>query len=168
VLGPLYDEVQTDPLNQILHVWQRGWLPQDSLARAAHMAGAVGLEVRYPLLDRELHRLANGWPSSAKLRRMGGRVLTKAPLREAMRGRLPDRMVFRPKRSLPAPLDDWLRSGGRGFLGERIEAVCDDRATLWKPDAVRELARAHLAGEANHGLKLWTLILYQAWRDSLR
>lgn len=167
VLTPLYEEVHTDPLNQVLHVWQRGWLAHDSLARSVHMSEAAGVEVRYPMLDRELHLLVNGWPSSVKVRRMGGRLLTKAPLREAMRGRLPDRLIFRPKRSMPAPLDDWLRGGGRAFLGQRIDALCEDPARPWNADAVVALARAHLSQEANHGLKLWTLILYQAWRDSL-
>lgn len=167
VLDPIYQEVDTDPLNQILHVWQRGWLPEDSLARAGRMAAAADIELRYPLLDRELVALCNGWPSSAKLRRSGTRTLTKAPLRLAMQGRLPDRVLHRSKRSLPTPLDHWLRTGGVGFLRDRIQGVCDDPSQTWNATNVRSLVDAHLEGRANHGLKLWTLILYQAWRDTL-
>lgn len=167
VLEPLYQEVDTDPLNQILHVWQRGWLPQDSLARAERMATAAGVEVRYPLLDAELVALCNGWPAAVKLRRMGTRTETKAPLRLAMQGRLPDRLLRRPKRSLPAPLDRWLRTGGVGFLRDRVQRLLDDSSGTWSPAGVQTLLDEHLDRRANHGLKLWTLILYQAWRDRL-
>ena len=33
LLNPLYKEVDSDPINDILHVWQRGWLVEDSLMR---------------------------------------------------------------------------------------------------------------------------------------
>jgi len=167
VLDPIYQEVDTDPLNQVLHAWQRGWLPEDSLARAERMSSRAGLEIRYPLLDRELVALCNGWPSSAKLRRIGARTATKAPLRQAMQGRLPQRLLDRPKRSLPQPLDRWLRTGGAVFLRERAERICADPAGTWNVAGVRRLVEDHLERRANHGLKLWTLILYDAWRASL-
>lgn len=167
VLDPLYQEVDSDPLNQILHVWQRGWLPEDSLARAERMASRAGLEVRYPLLDRELVALANSWSGDTKVHRVRTRTLTKIPLRNAMAGRLPHRLLDRAKRSLPAPLDHWLRGGGKDFLRERIQRVQDDPTGMWSPTGVGQLVEQHLDGSANHGLKLWTLILYQAWRDSL-
>ncbi len=168
VLDPLYQEVDSDPLNQILHVWQRGWLVEDSLARAERMATAAGLAIRYPLLDLRLVTLANGWTGDTKVRRQRGRIVTKAPLRHAMAGRLPRRLLDRDKRSLPTPLDSWLRTAGRGFLRERIDGVCGDPAGTWNADGVSLLVQQHLEGMRNHGLKLWTLILYQAWRDSLR
>lgn len=167
VLDPLYAEVQTDPLNAVLHVWQRGWLAEDSLARSDRLAAAAGLDLRLPMLDADLVRMVNGWPSTLKLQRWGARLQTKAPLRQAMRGRLPDRLLFRPKRSPPAPLDDWLRSGGRAFLVQRLDALCEAEADLFHPEVIRALREEHLDGRANHGLKLWTLVLFQAWRASL-
>ncbi|RME22397.1 MAG: asparagine synthetase B, partial [Deltaproteobacteria bacterium] len=155
VLDPLYQEVDSDPLNQILHVWQRGWLVEDSLARAERMAAAAGVTVRYPMLDRRLVALANGWTGDTKVRRQRGRIVTKAPLRRAMAGRLPRRLLDRDKRSLPAPLDRWLRGPGRSFLRERIDAVCDDPAGTWNADGVRRLLHEHVEGDRNHGLKLW-------------
>ena len=39
---------------------------------------------------------------------------------------------------------------------------------LFVPDEVRRLVGEHLSGTGNHGLKLWTLLLFDAWRRSLR
>lgn len=167
-LGPLYAEVDSDPINEILHVWQRGWLPEDSLARSDRMAAAAGLEIRYPLLDRELVALCNRMPGDAKVRRRGLRYWTKVPLRRAMDGRIPARLLHRPKRALPAPLDHWLRTEGAAFLRERTEAMLVDPEGLFAPDEVRRLVGEHLSGTGSHGLKLWTLLLFDVWRRTLR
>ena len=167
-LGPLYAEVESDPINDVLHVWQRGWLPEDSLARSDRMAALAGIEIRYPLLDRDMVALCNRMPGGAKVRRRGLRYLTKVPLRRAMEGRIDARLLHRPKRALPAPLDHWLRTEGAAFLRERSEAMLVDPEGLFVADEVRRLVGEHLSGTGNHGLKLWTLLLFDAWRCSLR
>jgi len=168
VLDPLYQEVDSDPINAILHVWQRGWLPEDSLARSDRMAAHAGVEVRYPMLDRRLMRLTATLPGPVKVHPAGLGWVTKWPLREAMQDRMPDRAyVRRPKRSLPNPLDRWLRTQGRGFLRDAVEGLLVDPTALFAPGAVRRLMAEHLEGKANHGLKLWTLTLFHAWRTSM-
>ncbi len=167
LLAPMYREVETDPINEILHVWQRGWLPEDSLARSDRAAVHAGLDLRYPLLDRELVALCGALPGTAKVhpRLLGSG--TKWPLRQAMAGRLPDNLINRPKRALPAPLDHWLRTEGVEFLRARTEALIADPDGLFRAAEVRRLAGEHLSGVGNHGLKLWTLILFDAWRQTL-
>lgn len=167
LLEPLYREVDTDPINEVLHVWQRGWLPEDSLARSDRVASHAGLEVRYPMLDRELVAICSALPGEAKVhpRLLGSG--TKWPLRQAMAGRLPDNLINRPKRALPAPLDHWLRTEGVDFLRERSEGLVAEADGLFRPAEVRRLVRDHLSGAGNHGLKLWTLILFDAWRRTL-
>jgi asparagine synthase (glutamine-hydrolysing) len=164
VLDPLYQEVDTDPINAILHVWQRGWLPEDSLARSDRMAAHAGLEVRYPMLDRGVLSTCARLPGPVKVRPDGLQYLTKAPLRDALMQRWPASLVKRPKRSLPNPLDQWLRTAGRDFLRDCIEGICQDEAALFVPAAVRRLRDEHLGGQRDHGLKLWTLCLFRTWR----
>ncbi len=168
VLDPLYQEVDSDSLNAILHVWQRGWLPEDSLSRSDRMAAHAGVEVRYPMLDRELMARCAALPGPVKVHRQGTGYVTKWPLREAMGDRMPDRAyVRRPKRSLPHPLDRWLRLQGRDFLRGAIDGLLADPTALFAPSAVRRLVSEHLDGKANHGLKLWTLTLFHTWRRTL-
>ncbi len=167
VLDPLYQEVDTDPINAVLHVWQRGWLPEDSLARSDRMAAHLGMEVRYPLLDRELITYLAGLPGPLKVRRRGPRVITKWPLRRAMRKRLPRPLLHRPKRSLPNPLDHWLRTAGQDFLADAVDGIARSSATPFEPSAVRKLAEEHTAGTQNHGLKIWTVCLFHVWQRAL-
>jgi asparagine synthase (glutamine-hydrolysing) len=165
VLEPLYQEVDSDPINNILHVWQRGWLAEDSLARSDRMAAAAGIEVRYPMLDGALLSFCAQLPGTLKVyHRLTGGYTTKWPLRAAMEERLPSRLLNRPKRSLPNPLDLWLRAPGADFLRGQVDSLRERGADLFIPGVVHEMARQHLEGKANHGLRLWTLILFHIWR----
>ncbi len=166
-LDPLYQEVVADPVNAILYVWQRGWLPEDGLARNDRMAGALGMEVRLPMLDEELRAAAAALPGFAKVRARGTGFETKAPLRQILRGVLPARLVDRPKRSLPNPLDRWLRTAGRDWLATRLDELMDDPDGIFVPSAIARLEQQHRLGQRNHGLKLWTLALFWEWKRSL-
>jgi len=165
LLEPLYQEVTTDPINAILHVWQRGFLTEDALARADRMAAHSGTQLRFPFLDPELMALTASIPGPDKLSASGLGYLGKAPLRLAMKGRLPARLLNRPKRAMPTPLGAWLRGSGAAFLRERIDHLCETRADLFVPRTIRTLSRAHLDGEEDHGIQLWTLVLLGAWLD---
>ena len=167
VLEPMYQEVDSSPLNNILHVWQRGWLPEDGLARSDRMAASSGLEVRYPMLDTELLIFTSGLPDGVKVHRRRTQYVTKWLLRQAMADRLPRPLLHRPKRSLPNPLNLWLREPGADFLSDQVEAICDQDADLFVPAVVQRLAAEHRSGEGNHGLRLWTLILFHIWRAGL-
>ncbi len=166
-LEPIYQEVDSTPINNILHVWQRGWLPEDSLARSDRMSMHNGLEVRYPMLDAALVTWLATLPGGIKVRHRRGHYITKWPLRLAMEKRLPRRLINRPKRSLPNPLHVWLRAPGADFLSSQVDALCTDSSDLFVPAVVRRMANEHRSGHANHGLRLWTLILFQMWRQGL-
>ncbi len=168
VLEPGYQEVVADPLNSILAAWQRGWLPEDGLARSDRMSGALGMEVRFPLLDDSLRAAAAAMPGMAKVRPdRFGRFETKAPLRAALRRVLPARLVDRPKRSMPNPLDQWLRTSGSEYLRAVVDALCEDPDGLFFPAVIRQLEADHREGRQNNGLKLWTLALFWEWKRQL-
>lgn len=167
VLEPFYQDVDTDPINSVLHVWQRGWLPHDSLARSDRMAAHSGVEVRYPMLDTDLLRLTCAFPGEVKVRPSGLRYVTKALLRDTLKGKLPEPLLHRPKRAMSNPLGHWLRNEGRGFLHERIEALAQDPNGHFIPVNLRRLTHEHCEGKTDHGPKLWALILFGAWLDTL-
>ena len=168
MLAPLYDEVDTDPVNQVLHVYQRGWLVENTLFRIDRVSMAAGVRVRYPMLDLGLLKLCASWPGDAKVKKRRGRWYGKWPLREIASGWLPSQLVWRPERGMPGALHRWLRGEGETFLWERVEAVCEDPMELFVPERIREMARSHALEEADWGAQLWTLLFLDAWWRSLR
>jgi len=163
LLAPLYGEVDTDSVNEILHVYLRGWLTEDSLLRADRTSMAAGVELRYPVLDRDVVDYLTGLPGRAKIKRRRGRWYDKWPLKRILEGDLPPRLVWRPKRGIPSPLDRWLRDDGEAFLWDHVELVCEDPRGLFRKDALRRMAREHASGRANHGARLWALFFFDLW-----
>ncbi|MFH1464455.1 MAG: asparagine synthase (glutamine-hydrolyzing) [Pseudomonadota bacterium] len=166
-LLPLYAGVASDPINTLLAIFQRGWLPEDILARSDRLAAACGIEVRHPLLDLALVNFLNATPGGWKLRTHWGLPRPKWPLRRLLHGRVPRSVYDRPKRSWPSPLNRWLRHEGASFLRRRAERLQEPPWGLWRPEPVRAMVRAHLAGERYHGGALWVLILLEAWLRQL-
>ncbi len=163
ILTPFYQEVDSDPINEILHVWQRGWLTEDSLLRSERLASHAGIELRYPMLDHELVHYCASLPGSSKVKKVRLEYIAKWPLRELMSPFLSHRLLHRPKRTLLHPLDSWLCNAGAQFLHQCTDELCDDLNHIFVPRMVRKLRAEHLSKRKNHGLRLWSLILFSMW-----
>ena len=102
----------TDPLQQVLSVYQKSWLVEDLLMKADKMSMAASVELRTPFLDYRLVEWANRQPNHVKLKRTGLRKYeTKSILRRFCAQRLPGEILTRDKRGFPVPVNGWLQEG---------------------------------------------------------
>ena len=167
VLAPFYTGLGTDPVNAILNAYLRSALGEESLPRAYRTAAASGLDIRFPLLDREVLAMAAALPGALKVRRVGGSLHTRWPLRAMLRGVLPPPLVHRPKRGMPAPLDAWLGGPGRLFLERRTARLLEDANHLFRPEAIESL-RAGIHRRRGAAIRLWALFFLDEWLHQLR
>lgn len=127
------DGARGDVLSTTLFLDAQLALPDLMLHYFDRASMAHSLEVRVPFLDHELVELCATIPSSLKVR---GRT-TKAVLRRAARGLVPDDIIDKPKVGFFAlAADGWLRARlasavDEGRLGDRlVEAGLVDEAAL--------------------------------------
>ena len=99
-----------DPLNQMLYVDTMLYLPADMLVEIDRMTMAHGLEAREPYLDYRVVELCARMPVSLKLHRLRHK---KHILKQVLRGRIPDPVLFRKKQGFNVPKAQWIRSGLR-------------------------------------------------------
>ena len=162
VLRPFIGGLDTDPVNLALHGYLRSWLCEGDLARADRTCAAVGLDVRFPLLDREVIERAAALPGNFKLRRVGGALHTRWPLRAMLSGVLPPPLLNRPKRGMPKPLDTWLAGPGRLFMEDRLSVLKRNPRGLFRPEALDDLKRG-LTRSSGAGIRLWALFILDEW-----
>jgi asparagine synthase (glutamine-hydrolysing) len=149
------------PAEETIAAYVRGYLQEDILVKVDRASMAASLEVRAPFLDPDLIDFLATVPASLKLRRWTRKHL----LREAMRGRLPDQIIDRPKRGFGVPLNDWLRGSLAPLVRERLAPDGMREGGYFDPAAVSSLVEVHLAGRRDEGQRIWLLLQFELWRD---
>lgn len=138
----------------------RTYLPGDLLLKADIASMAHSLELRAPLLDHEVLELGISLPESLKIEGTRGKVA----LRKAYADALPPEVASRGKTGFGVPISRWFRGelrelAGDVLLGERAR----ERGQL-KPAAVERLLGDHAEGRADHGHRLWCLLMLELWQ----
>lgn len=155
--------VARDPVDRLLDVDLATYLPGDLLAKVDIASMAYSLEARAPFLDHQFLEWAARLPASSKLGPDGGKRLLKA----AMRGRIPDEVLDRPKMGFGVPLSEWFRGSLRGLPADLLL----DRAAIsreWlRADVVERTIAEHHSGAADHGLRLWVLVQLETWAQEV-
>jgi asparagine synthase (glutamine-hydrolysing) len=128
------------------------------LFKVDRMSMAHGLEVRVPLLDHLFVEACATIPANLKL----NGFTTKAILRSALRGILPDVILDRGKQGYSLPVKNWLRTELREFTRDTLDSspVIDE---WFDRRYIRQLAEEHEAYRANHNHILWALLNLAIW-----
>jgi asparagine synthase (glutamine-hydrolysing) len=142
-------------LNRVLWLDFCSYLPDNLLVKVDRGTMLASIEARAPYLDREVMELVLPAPVPLKVRG----VRTKAILKEAARGVVPDHVIGRKKRGLSVPVARWLNTG-LASLADRLLA----RPRLGGERVPRLLAE-HRAGRANHARKLWPILMAELWAE---
>ena len=138
----------------------RTYLPGDLLVKADLASMAHSLELRSPLLDHEVLELGISLPDSLKVRGLRG----KQALRRAFAGELPPAVASRPKAGFGVPIARWFRGELRDFAHDLL---LDERARArgqLRPAGVERLLADHAAGRAEHGHRIWCLVMLELWQ----
>jgi len=120
---------------------------------------ANSLEARAPFLDRAVLDYAASLPDDYKLHDR----TTKVILRAAFADVLPSEVNQAPKRGFGVPLDQWFRGELRDYVRDTLLSSSSRSSQYLCRPFVQSLVDAHLAGRANHGHKLWTLMTLERW-----
>ena len=149
----------TDPLNRMLYVDTKLWLPDDLLARGDKTSMAASIEARVPLLDHKLVEFAASLPPDLKLKGMARKYL----LKKVSRAWLPDEIIDRKKKGFPIPMGLWFRKEANSFIRDILSPETIRRRGLFSPNCVDKLLKEHETGFANHGPLLWALLSVELW-----
>lgn len=135
-------------------------LAEGLLTKADRASMQSALELRAPFLDQSVMEFAAMLPPKERVTGISTKVFLK---RFALRY-LPKPIIYRKKRGLSIPLNQWLRGPLRDWAMERLSG---DRLE-WvgvQPNTSVKLLQEHCAREADHARVLWTLLVLAEWVD---
>ena len=138
------------------------YLPDDVLVKVDRASMASSLEVRSPLLDHRVFEMAWRIPQSLRVSSEG---VGKIALRRILEKYVPRKLFDRPKQGFSVPLNDWLRGPLREFACDTLSSERIAKGGLFDHRLIERRLAEHLSGRRNWGQNLWTLMMFEMWKD---
>jgi asparagine synthase (glutamine-hydrolysing) len=135
------------------------YLPGDLLPKSDIASMAHSLELRSPLLDHRVVELGLSLPDGLKIDGRQG----KQALRRAFARDVPAVVANGGKRGFGVPLAGWFRGELRELASDLLIDGCLREHGWFRPQAVERLLSEHETRRADHGHRLWTLIMLELW-----
>jgi asparagine synthase (glutamine-hydrolysing) len=148
------------PLNRLLYVDLKTFLPCLNLMTTDKTSMAANLEVRVPFLNQEMLELTARMPPNLKLRGLKRKYI----LKRAAEQLLPREVVWRQKAGFGAPIRSWLRGALRPMVEELLSAETLKRRGLFRPEEVRRVIEANLSGREDYNLQVFQLLTLELWQ----
>jgi asparagine synthase (glutamine-hydrolysing) len=148
------------PLNQLLYVDLKTFLPCLNLTTTDKTSMAVNLEVRVPFLNYELVELAARMPPGLKLKGLKRKYILKRVAERL----LPKEVVWRKKAGFGAPIRSWLRGPLLPLVEDLLSEATVRRRGLFQPQEVRRIIAANLSGREDYNLQVFQLLTLELWQ----
>jgi asparagine synthase (glutamine-hydrolysing) len=148
------------PLNRMLYVDTRFYLPNDMLVKVDRMSMAHGLEVRVPFLDYRLVEFAARVPPGLKLKRFFHK---KYLLKASLAGKVPEAILRRKKEGFNVPKARWLKQELRPFVCDHLARSRLQEMGFVDGQMVEKLLQEHFSGRLDNSHKIWCLLTLSLW-----
>ncbi len=149
------------PLDVFMNVDRRTWLPDECFIRSDYASMAHGLELRIPLLDNDVVRMADELSIWKKvLPHQGKRII-----RSAYKKYLPPHLYSEPKRGWLSPAAKWFRDPIINKLAKNVfsSSYYDGLDGLFDWEKVQEILDAHVEKRGYYLYPLWNILALQIW-----
>tara|TARA_R110000744_G_scaffold116011_2_gene216960 strand:+ start:8537 stop:10438 length:1902 start_codon:yes stop_codon:yes gene_type:complete len=148
-----------DHLSKILYTDMKTYLPGGILVKVDRMSMAHSLEVRAPLLDKDIIEFSATLPSDLKYNKGEKKFI----LKEAFKPVLPDDILYRKKMGFSVPLAAWLRSEIKDLTEDYLFTKAQGIQQYFDMDVVKQLWQQHQDKKADHSTVLWSMLMFQMW-----
>jgi asparagine synthase (glutamine-hydrolysing) len=148
-----------DHLAKILYTDMKTYLPGGILVKVDRMSMANSLEVRAPLLDKEVVEFAATLPSEMKFKNGEKKHI----LKEAFKPMLPDNILYRKKMGFSVPLASWFRHEIKDLAKKHIIDQAEGLKSIFNHDYIQTLWQEHQNESADHSALLWSMLMFEMW-----
>lgn len=146
-------------IEQMMKLDAAHYLSECVLFKVDRASMAASLETRAPFLDHTFIEFVLKLPIEMKLKGLTGKYI----LKKAMRGRLPDDVIDRPKKGFGMPVAKWVKGELRSLVRDTFSPERLNRRGLFNAAYVQRLLDEHERGVADHRKLIWTLLMFEMW-----
>jgi len=147
-------------LNRMLYMDWKTTLHDNDLVKVNRMCEMVGVDVAYPLLDKEIVELSCTIPSDLKIKKAQLRWFYK----HAMQGFLPEKIINKPKHGFGLPFGIWLKDYQplKELAYDSINSL--KKRPYFKSEFLDHVIIMHQSIHASYyGELIWVLMMLELW-----
>ncbi|MFH0780017.1 MAG: asparagine synthase (glutamine-hydrolyzing) [Parcubacteria group bacterium] len=152
-------EQDCEPLNKMLYLECKTFLPDHNLNYTDKTGMASGIEIRVPLLDRDLVETASRVPVHLKQKGLTGKYIFK----KAMEPYLPRDIIYRPKSALPCPLRAWLLGDLKNMVHDVLSEEKIKRRGWFDSETVQKLINDNESRRIDASYPMWAMVSMELW-----
>ena len=150
------------PLNRILYVDFKTFLPALNLDTADKTSMAANLEMRVPFLNVELVELAARMPPALKIKNFERKFI----LKKAAEKLLPREIIYRKKAGFAAPVRSWLRGALKPMIADLLNPEAVKKRGLFEPREVQKIVELNQSGREDYNLQVFLLLTLELWHKA--
>jgi asparagine synthase (glutamine-hydrolysing) len=157
-----FEQAKTkDAFDKLLYSYYRTYLLDDILFKVDRASMFASLEVRAPFLDTAVVNFLNSLPKSYKISGNNGKRI----LKEAMRNKLPQAIIDRPKKGFGIPVSLWLRNELKDLTHQLLSEEKLKKQGLFNYQYIKKILEEHHSQKRNHRKLIWNLLVFQIWQE---
>jgi asparagine synthase (glutamine-hydrolysing) len=152
-------------LNRMLYLDVKMTLGDNDIRKVAGTAEMAGVQVRFPLLDRNLAELSGRIPAKLKLRGFEKRYIFK----KAMKHILPDSILYKKKHGFGVPVGYWMmQCEDLKALAAIVNEPQTRQRGYFRTDFLSRLKELNQSHPAYYGEVLWVVLMLELWHRQHR
>tara|TARA_R110002110_G_scaffold414983_1_gene647351 strand:- start:36515 stop:38137 length:1623 start_codon:yes stop_codon:yes gene_type:complete len=152
-----------DPVERMMYLDWKFTLADNDLVKVSNMCSKAGVEVRYPLFEKEVVEFSCSVPARLKLPRGRLREFYKS----SFRGFLPEQTLRKSKHGFGLPFGVWMREHPalQEITGSALAGL--KQREIFRPDFVDTALEHHRTGHAGYyGELIWIMVVLELWLQS--
>lgn len=150
-----------DYYDQLIYQYFKMYLMDDILVKVDRASMFNSLEVRAPMLDRELVNFVNSLPLEYKM----NRLKTKYILKKLMENKLPKDIVYRKKKGFGIPVAYWINNNLKELVLCKLGKKRIESQGFFSYSYIDKILQEHFSRKKDNRKQIWTLLMFQLWYD---
>lgn len=154
------DSGTNNKLDQTLFADFNSYLPDDLMVKVDIASMAASLEGRSPFLDQEFLELTAEIPFELKIKGLNNK---KYILKEALRGLVPDEVMFRPKMGFGIPIEAWFKNDLAKYTEDILLSDKAISRGMFNKEYIKWMLKEHQQTNTNYSSRIWALLTLELW-----